>query len=320
MSAASVDRFASPASTSLDELVQLRPLAVSLARRRRRSAAPRSGATASRRLGRGLDFAEVREYQPGDDVRMIDWKVTARTQRTHTKLFVEETERPLHLVVDARASMRFGTRGCYKSVLAARLAAVFGWSAVAARERVGGLVFTDDWHAEVRPRTGRAGLMGVFRAMVQAQNRVPAPGRQSLSRALDRLATLVHPGGAVVLFSDFADLDGDAARALGGPLASRVLTAVRTVDALDRDLPVGRRLAVATLPSRQQRELDTGAAAIVSVGTSAQRARHRARFEATGHALHAALAPGRHRCVTVDTAQSLEQAFEHLSATHGGRA
>ena len=120
--------FASPASTSLDELVKLRSAAQALQRQmRKKSAAPLSGGSVSRRLGRGLDFAEVREYQPGDDVRMIDWKVTARSGKAHTKLFVEERERPVLLVVDFRASMRFGTRGMYKSVLAARLAALLGW-------------------------------------------------------------------------------------------------------------------------------------------------------------------------------------------------
>jgi len=106
------DRFSfkSPVATSLDELVKLRGAANALQRRvRRKSAAPMNGGSVSRRLGRGLDFSEVREYQPGDDVRMIDWKVTARTGSAQTKLFVEERERPVLLVVDQSSSMRFGT-------------------------------------------------------------------------------------------------------------------------------------------------------------------------------------------------------------------
>lgn len=115
-------QFASPASTSLEELLNLRGAAMAMQRQvRRKSAAPQSGGSVSRRLGRGLDFAEVREYQAGDDVRMIDWKVTARSGAAHTKLFVEERERPVLLLVDFRANMRFGTRGMYKSMLAAQI-------------------------------------------------------------------------------------------------------------------------------------------------------------------------------------------------------
>jgi len=111
-------QFASPATTSVEELLNLRSAAVALQRKaRKKSAAPQSGGSVSRRLGRGLDFAEVREYQPGDDVRMIDWKVTARSGTAHTKLFVEERERPVLLVVDFRASMRFGTQGMYSTKL-----------------------------------------------------------------------------------------------------------------------------------------------------------------------------------------------------------
>lgn len=183
--------FASPASTSLDELVLLRRAAQALQRRvSRKSAAPLSGGSVSRRLGRGLDFAEVREYQPGDDVRMIDWKVTARSGKAHTKLFVEERERPVLLVVDFRAGMRFGTRGMYKSVLAARLAALLGWCAVASHDRVGGFVFTDDWHDEIRPTAGRRGLMSLFRAIAQSQLRIPNAGGSQLANTLE--LSLIH--------------------------------------------------------------------------------------------------------------------------------
>ena len=291
--------FASVASTSLDELVQLRSAAVALTRRRRRSLADLAGPAASVRLGRGLDFAQVREYLPGDDVRMIDWKVTARLRKPHTKLFVEERERPVHLVIDARSTMRFGTRGAYKSVIAARLASLAGWSAIAARDRVGGLVFCDDWHAEVRPDSGRRGLMALFRAIVQAQRRVPSDDGVPLSRTLERLGSVAHPGCSILVFSDFAGFDERAAMLLGGRLASRQLSAVQVLDPLDRQLPSSRTLSVAARIARAGRSMRT------RIGAPEQRAHYRARFLAEQQRLEAALLLGRHRRIEIDTADDL---------------
>lgn len=234
--------FASPASTSLDELVGLRTAAQAMQRQiRKKSAAPMSGGSVSRRLGRGLDFAEVREYQPGDDVRMIDWKVTARSGKAHTKLFVEERERPVLLVVDFRAGMRFGTKGMYKSILAARLAALLGWCAVASHDRVGGFVFTDDWHDEIRPQNGRRGLMSLFRAIHQSQQRVPHSGGDQLASTLQRLRHGVHGGSTVVLLSDFHGFDDAAHSALGSALQSLDVLAVHICDPLDVNLPAPGR-------------------------------------------------------------------------------
>jgi len=306
------DGFVSVASTSLDELVGLRSAAIALTRRRRRSLADLSGPAASPRLGRGLDFAQVREYQPGDDVRMIDWNVTARMNKPHTKLFVEERERPVHLVIDARSSMRFATRGAFKSVIAARLASLAGWSAVAARDRVGGLVFCDDWHAEVRPDSGRRGLMGVFRAIVQAQRRAPSEAPMSLSRTLERLGSVARPGCSILLFSDFAGFDERAATLFGGRLASRQLSAVQVLDPLDRQLPVGgHALGVVARSSR------TGLPVRGPIGAPGQRRRYRARFLAEQQRLDEALLRGRHRRIEIDTASELMDSARTL--LHGAR-
>ena len=247
-------RFESPVSTSLDELVKLREYANALQRNmRRRSAAIVSGASVSRRLGRGLDFAEVREYQPGDDVRMIDWNVTARSGRTHTKLFVEERERPVMLVVDFRGNMRFGTRGMYKSVLAARLAALLGWSAVASHDRVGGFVFTDDWHSEVRPQAGRRGLMSLFRAIAEAQSHPVVGDQGQLAESLARLRHSVQGGSTVVILSDFLGFNDSARSALGGLLHTLDLLAVQIADPLDFQLPAaGRYPVVSALQTQAQ--------------------------------------------------------------------
>lgn len=255
------DRYASPASTSLDELVNMRAQATALRRAtRKRSAAPASGPAMSRRLGRGLDFAEVREYQAGDDVRMIDWKVTARTGKTHTKLFVEERERPVMLVVDFRSHMRFGTQGMFKSVMAARLSALIGWTANNNQDRVGGFVFTDDWHTEIRPRSGRRGLMNFFRGIAQAQMHAPSGDQGQLADTLSRLRTAVHAGSTVVIFSDFIGFDEQAQLAMGNLLQRLDILAVHIVDPIEGQLPDAGRYSLSGMHSQAGNSLaiDTG--------------------------------------------------------------
>jgi len=251
-------RYLSPASTSLDELVGLREQAQALRRNaRKKSAAPASGPAVSRRLGRGLDFAEVREYQVSDDVRMIDWKVTARTGKAHTKLFVEERERPVMLVVDFRSHMRFGTQGMFKSVMAARLAALLGWTANFNHDRVGGFVFTDDWHSEIRPRSGRRGLMNFFRAIVDAQMHAPSGDRGQLSETLSRLRTVVHSGSTVVIFSDFIGFDEKTKLAMGNLLQRLDIVAVHIVDPIECKLPASGRYAIKSVQAGQLLSIDT---------------------------------------------------------------
>jgi len=238
-------QFASPASTSLDELVQLRSSAMALQRlTKKRSSAPAAGVAVSRRLGRGLDFAEVRSYQAGDDVRMIDWKVTARTGSAHTKLFVEERERPVIIVVDFRSSMRFGTQVMFKSVLAARLASLLGWSAANAQDRVGGFVFTDDWHTQIRPQPGRRGLMKLFRGVIQAQMHAPADTQGELALCLSRLRHVVQTGSSVILLSDFAGFNEEAQASMGSLLPKLDVVAVHISDPIEKQLPAAGRYSM----------------------------------------------------------------------------
>lgn len=168
--------------------------------------------------GRGMEFDEARVYQPGDDIRNIDWRVTARTGRVHTKVFREERERPVFLWVDLRAPMFFATRVAYKAVIAARAASLLAWSAQQHGDRVGGLVFSEAEHREIKPRRGKP-------AVLQLINRLaghPAwtePGAASapatgLDAAL-RLRRLARPGSLVFLLSDFRDLGEAALRQVG---------------------------------------------------------------------------------------------------------
>lgn len=279
----------------------MRSAAIALQRRvKKRSASQQGGDSVSSRLGRGLDFAEVREYQAGDDVRMIDWKVTARSGRAHTKLFVEERERPVLLLVDFRSGMRFGTQGMYKSVLAARLAALLGWSAVAGRDRVGGFVFTDDWHAEVRPTMGRRGLMSVFRAIVQAQMHMPTSSSFRFADMLEKLARSAQGGSTVVLLSDFHDFDESATKALGRVLHSLDLIAVHIVDPLDHSLPVGGRFAITSA-----RTSGTDNRLSLAMNSRQSHRDYRRRFDERQQAVRHFFAQGQHTTIQADTAAPL---------------
>ena len=120
---------------------------------------PLIGLHHSKLRGRGVDFDQVRAYQAGDDVRTIDWRVTARTQEPHTKLFHEERERPVFVVIEQSSRLFFGSALCLKSVLAAQAAALFGWAALNHNDRIGGLVFSDQEHHEIKPRRSKQSLL-----------------------------------------------------------------------------------------------------------------------------------------------------------------
>lgn len=288
--------FNSPVSTTISELLELRAAATALQRQvRRKSAAPQSGGTVSRRLGRGLDFAEVREYQSGDDVRMIDWKVTARSGTAHTKLFVEERERPVLLMVDVRHSMQFATQGMYKSMLAARLAALLGWCAVASHDRVGGFVFSNDWHSEIRPQTGRKGLLSVFRAIQQAQELPAQPSGGQLLKTLRRLRHGVHGGSTVVILSDFHGFDEQARKTLGSALSAMDIVAVHIADRLDFSLPPVGNYPVSSHAGSAPERLQ------LSVGGQSDRERYANEFREHQQTLRNLFVQQRHTYVVAKT-------------------
>ena len=123
-----------------------------------------------------MEYDESRLYQPGDDIRNIDWRVTARTGKPHTKLFREERERPVHVWVDLRAPMFFATRGKYKAVRAAELASLFAWTACQQGDRIGGIVFSDNSHHELKPQRGKSAVLRLIKFMVEAPGAFVALG------------------------------------------------------------------------------------------------------------------------------------------------
>ena len=157
--------------------------------------------------GQGMEFAEVREYQPGDDVRNIDWNVTARVGEAYVKKHIEERELTVLLLVDLSGSEQFGTRGRFKAELAAEIAAVLALSAVRNNDRVGLLIFTDRIEHVVPPRKGRRHVLRLIRDVLAFK---PAGRGTDIDGALDYAARLLPHRGILFVLSDF--VPGEAAR------------------------------------------------------------------------------------------------------------
>ena len=226
-----------------EELIALRPRCQALQLPMHRPAASAlAGAYRSRFRGRGVDFLESRNYQPGDDIRNMDWRVTARTGRAHTKIFHEERERPVLVVLDASPSLYFGTRRRLKSVAAAHLAAAVGWTAVRRGDRIGAFLFAPGRHLELRPAGGRRGAMRLVQSLVDWL--APGPGAEAqvtpLSKALERVRHAVRPGSLVIIVSDFFHLDDDCHRHLSRLRQHNDVIGAQVLDAAECELPPGR--------------------------------------------------------------------------------
>jgi uncharacterized protein (DUF58 family) len=194
---------------TLSDLLAIRGSAQGLRLQAGRAArTPHSGSHRSTQRGRGLEFQEVRPYVLGDDPRSIDWRVTARRGKPHTKLFREERERPVWLLADLNAAMFFGTRRQLKSTVVLRAAALLAWSAALGGDRVGAVVAGTSSYRLVPPRAREAGVLPVLAALLEMQPSAPAPvAADSLSAGLKALTPLIHPGSLVLALSDFASLD-----------------------------------------------------------------------------------------------------------------
>ncbi len=203
----------SPVRVSLQELIDLRRAAQSLVSKKRRIRAVTTGVYSSSFRGRGMEFDETRPYIAGDDIRTLDWKVTARTNKPHTKLYREERERPVQVCVDLRSNMFFATRGVFKAVMCARLAAILVWRALLHRDRTGGFLFSDQVHDEIKPRGGKSAVLQYLRRLAanpawdRTLQRSLQPHQETLNQALTRLRRVARPGSLIFILSDFRGLD-----------------------------------------------------------------------------------------------------------------
>jgi len=203
-----------------------------------------SGLYASVFRGTGLDFEEVREYQEGDDVRNMEWKVTARTNSPHMKVFMEERERSVVLCVDQGPHMSFGTQGTFKSIQAAQAAALLGWAASSLNDRVGGLLFGDTASTphHFRPTKDRRALWRLLKALSR-----PSEGGEAvkdpLLSALHRAEKGTATGSLVFVIADLNRETVTLEATLGRLCQRHTLVLIPVDDRADRELPdIGRAL------------------------------------------------------------------------------
>jgi len=229
------------AYSDLPELIRLRHGARDLKLRRQRQAfSLLVGPHQTRFRGRGIEFEEARFHQAGDDIRSIDWRVTARTGKPHTKLFREERERPVLLLVDQGLSMFFGSRTCCKSVTAAHIAALLAWAALQGNDRVGGLVCNDTDHVEVRPKRQTRTVLELL-SNIHRFNRLlrrqPVPDATGLNRALEELRRITRPGSNLFLISDFQGFGAAGEKHLFQLSRHNDISAIQVYDPLEQQLP-----------------------------------------------------------------------------------
>ena len=238
-----------------------------------------SGSYQSLFKGRGVAFSEVRAYEPGDDVRSIDWNVTARTGEAHVKLFTEERELTVMLLVDMSASLDLGSTDADKRNLVARLAATFAFSAIRNNDRVGLIGFSDRVEVFVPPRSGRKHVLAVVQQILTHR---PKSRETDLTVALETMARLGRRHAVVILISDFidaglSDASGRGAafeRALKLVRRSNDVIPVRVEDPIELALPKLGLVAVEDLEL-----LDRGGIRLVDLG-GRRAARYRDQVEA----------------------------------------
>lgn len=208
-----------------------------------------AGSHGSRLRGRGLDFEELRRYLPGDDLRALDWRASSRLGKPFVKTYREERDRPALLVVDQRMSQYFGSVRCFKSVLAAELAALLAWIAWQAGDRVGGLVFNDQQIEQIRPRRSRqniAHLLGTITrqnaALTTADPTLDAP--QQLDLALRRCLQSAAHDHLICLISDFAGSSENTLGLVRQLAAHNDVLALQVYDPLALKLPERGRVRV----------------------------------------------------------------------------
>jgi len=247
-----------PAIANLSEMVRLRYAARELTGFPQVQARQMmAGGHRSRFRGRGMDFDEVRIYQPGDDVRSIDWRVTAKTQTPHTKIFREERERPVLVVSDLRGPMFFGSQRL-KSVLACEVSAALAWAGLNANDRVGGLVFGAQQQSDVKSRRSHHAVLEFIHKLRDFSEQLvqPAADQYSLAHILEETRRFALPGTTIFIVSDFHDFNEDCERHLFELARHGNLNFCHIFDNIEIQLPDPALYAVSD--GEQQRLLDTG--------------------------------------------------------------
>ncbi len=229
-----------------------------------------AGTYLAKSKGRGMEFDEVRHYQNGDDVRTIDWRVTARTGKVHTKLFREEKERPVFILTDLGDSMRFGSRLLFKSVQASHLAALIAWHVKQRGDKLGGLVFSNTQHIELKPQSRSHGVLRYFHALTEVHQQHSGNRGLTLDLALSQLRRLVRPGSLVYILSDFAAFSEAGLRHIRAIRQHNEVTCCPITDPLELALPANSSGLAAVTDGRQTGYIELGSRSIQQRYNSAQ--------------------------------------------------
>ena len=198
--------YANGVTLSLNELLQYKSQTIRWLPPGKSLWSQLNGQHQSRQKGRGMNFSEVRKYQPGDDIRSIDWRVTARTGKPHTKLFTEEREQPVILYLDFSASMRFGSVFMLKSIQMAHMASLISWLATAQNDRIGAVLDTGTQLIEVRPTSRNKGSLRLLHILTEMHNKAldePHSQQQPMYDGLTALQRLCPKGSDIFILSDF---------------------------------------------------------------------------------------------------------------------
>jgi len=253
---------------SAQSLIQLRLQANQISLDKSKIHAKQGGAYLSTFKNRGMEFDESRIYQAGDDIRNMDWRVTARTGIAHSKVFREERERPVLLWLDLNASMMFATRNKFKAVIATEIAVLIAWSAANNNDRLGGLIFSAAEHIEIKPRRGKTAVLDFIGrcskhkawaavahgcAVDEAKDATPEISAQTNAQviaditdnktsdkvaAFSRLQKVTHPGSLIFMISDFRDMNEKAFSQLAGLSRNNDIILIIISDPVEISLPV----------------------------------------------------------------------------------
>lgn len=248
-------------TVTLDELLSLRHLAEQIRLPHPNSSRSlQSGNYQSPFRGRGMDFVENRVYQPGDDIRSINWSVTARTGKTHTKVYQQERERPVYLILDLNETMFFGTKVAYKSVTAAYAATLIAWAALKNGDRIGSLLVKES-NQILPPSHSKQHLVELLKNIVK----VVTPETNSysgLSQGLKKLKHTIKTGSLIFLFSDFYQLDEPLKEELQHLAKYHDITNILIYDPLEKAPPEHGRYLFHDFHHHQSILLDTYSKAV----------------------------------------------------------
>ncbi|WP_394244208.1 DUF58 domain-containing protein [Vibrio astriarenae] len=243
--------FADGVNLNLDELLYYKQHTVHWLPPAKSLWAQQLGQHQSRQLGRGMDFSEVRQYQAGDDVRSIDWRVTARTGKVHTKLFTEEKERPVYLYIDLSSSMNFGSALMLKSVMAAHFSALVAWLSAKGKDRVGAIVDTGNALFECKATASSRGVLHLLNLVTSHHDfQRNVTTQQNFDGALDAIHRLCPKGSEIIFISDFSRLTQQDKERLSHIRAHNSVRLVHIYDPLEQGMTQYRGVEQVTTQTR----------------------------------------------------------------------